>query len=210
MNKIKITVNLLCAVIIAIIAVSLIFTVGDFFRGVHKGYSEMSEEPVATVTVRTHPGESIDGLPMKTIDGESLPVRVQMLQIPVPEKYMSTPALVVMLASTLCVVASFIFLMVYFLKFIIRINRGVIFDTDNMRLLRKIGISLLAISAFGFITNVLQQKMAAGVITDVDFCALDIISAIPWTTLVIAFVALLMSDVWKGGLVLKNDSELTI
>lgn len=143
-------------------------------------------------------------------DGNRYPIIYDRASILVPDKeipaYLSVTPTILYLA---CFVL-FIFLAIEFIKFVVNINKGLIFDIKNVKRLKRFAYYLISITIL---------KSAAGIIDDLTLSnfglsikgySLTSCWSFPWATLILALLALLMAQVWGRGLEMKEEQELTI
>ena len=218
MNKFKLSLNILCILIIGVVACSTTIGLGSFTSGVIAGYeaaASVEEENLNSTLVNLSLTPKIHTVatPTDTIttaDGKRVPVVITKGALSIPDSELSTAALIWQVVALLVTCIALILLIIAFIKFIFRINRGNIFDRRNIRLLFRIGIYLLIIVAADFIQAVIESDTVSSVIGDLKNYDISIWASFPWSTLILGLVAITLSAIWEIGLELKNDNELTI
>jgi len=105
--------------------------------------------------------------------------------------------------------AAVIAIAVLFLKLIVRVNRGSVFEWRNVRLLRWLGSLELAAS----IVLTAMQMYGASVVSSqfgVEGFTTDYFSYLSATELSIGLVALIAAEIFAIGLKMKEEQDLTI
>jgi hypothetical protein len=111
---------------------------------------------------------------------------------------------------TTVIIVAFIFLLVYFIRFVVSINKGRIFDSQNVKLLGKIGWSSLIISILQIAYGMTDQYSINAMHLEIDGYDLSSAWVMPWSTLLVGLVSLLMAKIWSTGLKMREEQELTI
>lgn len=216
MNRIRISINLLCVLILAIIGISCALNIGTFSIGLVQGFADESNPAMNSqilLPANLISDNVIDPVPADTIvgaDGTLIPLVIEQASVFVSAKSVSAPVIISTFIINVAVVVVFVFLLVYLLKFIVGVNKGLIFVQRNVRLLRKIGICMIIMGVSQYAAAVVCNTVLAAIICWPDHYAQSLMSALPWTDILVGLVALLMSEIWKCGLVLQNESELTV
>lgn len=104
----------------------------------------------------------------------------------------------------------YVLLLVQFIRFIVNINRGNIFDSKNVTRLRRFAWYLISISALKCIAGMIEDHMLSKLSLQLKGYTLSAYWEIPWDTMLLGLLALLMAQVWSYGLQLKEDQSLTI
>ncbi len=223
MNKFRLSINLLCVLIIAVTSFSVAVGLGEFTKGVVDGVdSVQSEEAVC----KPDDGQLVyfptyltpnDGLltshhdDVATADGKgTVPVVMQQAIIAMPVGSIPLSYMVCKLVIGLAVLVIFVLLIVNFLKLTVRINKGNIFDSRNVMLLRRIGIMTLVMAGLTLIDLLLQSVLVEAHIPQLRDYSRTLLPALPWTNALIGLISLLMSKIWEGGLTMKKEQDLTI
>lgn len=108
-----------------------------------------------------------------------------------------------------CIVL-YVLLLIQFIRFIININKGNIFDKKNVGRLRRFAWYLISISVIKCIAGIIDDKMLATLSLELKGYSLTSYWEMPWDTMLLGLLALLMAQVWSYGLQLKEDQALTI
>ncbi|MBQ9646482.1 MAG: DUF2975 domain-containing protein [Prevotella sp.] len=114
--------------------------------------------------------------------------------------------------NTVCrylVYVALVAIVVLFLKFIVRVNRGHVFEWRNVRLLRWLG----GLELGGSIVTTMLQVYGAGIVGRqfaLSGYAPDYFSYVSATELSVGLVALIAAEIFAIGLKMKEDQDLTI
>lgn len=210
------TINLLTVVIIAIMAFITLAPVAGFCLGLAAGLDKAADSSHATLlptTVNYRPDYSTLVEPVDSVvtaDGTVIPV--------IPEKGMllipgSSTSLSMIVVSLICSTFSFLCFVMFaitLIKIVININRNRIFEKRTASQLRQTAVYLLLMALLQIIAGVCQE--CSGVLDSIEISgySLSMSWSIPWDLMLIGFLALLMSQVWRKGIQLKEDQDLTI
>jgi hypothetical protein len=96
-----------------------------------------------------------------------------------------------------------------FVVFIVRVNRGQIFDKKNISLLRLIGIGLLAYGVIVAVWDVLAQMQAAAKFR-LEGYLVDWVGGITYTPILLGLIAFVAAQVFAMSQKMKEDQDLTI
>ena len=112
-------------------------------------------------------------------------------------------------ACRLLAAMSLLVIVVLFLKLIVRVNRGRVFEWSNVRLLRWLGGIELVASIVTTVFQIYGASLASGQFAVKGF-APDYFSYISVMELTIGLVALIVAEIFAVGLKMKEEQELTI
>lgn len=200
---------------------------GAFFAGVKDGYNrktaisndEISQEQSANPTERNMVDISFEpnfstmlhGTDSLTFtNGHTYQTIMTRSMIMVPkEKWSANYSWCVNVLYIICIVL-YVLLLIQFIRFIININNGNIFDRKNVTRLRRFALYLISISVLKCIAGLIEDGMLSGLSLSLDGYTLSAYWEIPWDTMLLGLLALLMAQVWSYGLQLKEDQALTI
>ncbi len=217
----KLSINFLCALIIIILGCSVLmslYSLGySFGSGFRAGIDDKNEDisQAQMLDVYFDPSTEQYLSPTDTIaftNGVKLPVTYTRGIV-----YSSHPAdkgtdwLTIM--QILCYAAEgicFIMIVILFVQFIININKGKIFVAENVKLLRKIALWLIALALIIFCSGICQELAVSKMGLTLEDYNISAYWTMPWDILIIGLVALLMAQAWSRGIQLKEDQELTI
>lgn len=101
-------------------------------------------------------------------------------------------------------------MLVLFIKFIVNINRGAIYDRKNVSRLDRIGIDLLIIALLAILTGLMQEIEIAYIAPMLKDYVIKSEWSMPWLTLTLAFVSRLVSQIMKKAIILHEEQSLTI
>lgn len=104
----------------------------------------------------------------------------------------------------------YVLLLIQFIRFIININRGNIFDSKNVMRLRRFAWYLISISVLKCVAGLTEDHMLSELSLKLDGYTLSSYWEMPWDTMLLGMLALLMAQVWSYGMQLKEDQSLTI
>ena len=211
--------NILCGLVFAVIAIGLIPVFYSFGMGFGAGFHEDKagddtndlEQMLNAQTVHLCPSR-MDSLQSGTIrnavSGEEVhfwPERVMAdVVVDYPTWYVTTDKVMLFLAA-----AALIAILVLFLKLIVRVNKGRVFEWKNVRLLRWLG-SIIFIAS---LLTTLLQIYGASVINEqfaVNGFKPDYFSYVSVMELTVGLVALIVAEIFAVGLKMKEEQELTI
>lgn len=222
----KVAINLLCILILTVLGATIIIPGGGlgyyFLIGFEKGLnseesvSEQTENPFENISVEAVPSSLIDTPralhdSIRFDDGRIYPVTFSSMKIHTGEK--EPLPLQLHLVSGLAAVAIiviYILMAVKFVKFVIHINKGEIFSNRNIRLLTWIGIFLLAIALLQTLIGVLDDISLSSLNLSLEGNTLTAHWGIPFSDFILGLMGLLMANIWRRGLQLKEEQELTI
>ncbi|MCM1377249.1 MAG: DUF2975 domain-containing protein [Clostridium sp.] len=214
-------INFLSVVIIAILAASVLLPILSIVAGISDGFSaddqpqQVAPDPYSNpVVISMNADEQTLLSPRDTIyfekSGEAYPLTVKQAIIMLPEDkapgWTETAVMIGYCLTTIC----FILLMIDFVKFIVKINRGQVFVPINVRYLRRISLWLILISIFSVVSGVMDEITVDNLNLELYGYTLSASWELPWTTLMLGFLSLLMAQIWRRGIELKEDQEYTI
>lgn len=214
-NKNKISVNVICLIILAVILFSVGISLGRFTQGMIDGWTSVSENSgeylYATGYFTPRAGllsEATDSIP--AVDGSKLPIVIEKAHVAVNSEQVSISAAIsIFFLNIGCVILS-LTIMVMFVKFIVRINRMEIFIEHNARTLRNIGILLLAVALLSTASQYVEHVTMLDKLPAVRDYTHSFLPSISWTNIVIGLLSLLMSQIWELGLKMKQENDLTV
>lgn len=128
----------------------------------------------------------------------------------VPDKKWEDNYYVVINVLNILCVLLYISLLIQFVRFIININKGNIFDQKNISRLRKFAWYLISISVIKCMAGIIDDFRLSKLSLELDGYSLSTYWEMPWDTMLLGLLALLMAQVWSYGLQLKEDQALTI
>ncbi|MDE7380807.1 MAG: DUF2975 domain-containing protein [Muribaculaceae bacterium] len=213
----KILINTLSTVIILILACSIgipIVLFGFNFIEKNKNFTEiayLNSTPVEVILSPKNNKIFETNTHFITSDGQKYPMMTKAAIIMVPESHYNNHTLDwVIITSMFISMIALIILIYYFVRLIISINKGRIFVRENVKILNAISICLL-IMAFLSICSGIADYMAIGSL-NLSSSEISLGSSweFPWSNLLIGFTTLLIAQIWKRGIYLREDSELTI
>lgn len=218
----KTTINLLCIIFLAVLTASIIVPgigmVSSFFAGFEDGAK--SREADNTEVLKSTPVEVTvnitDNFPealqdtIQADNGVLIPIQITKGMVNVPGKNYSAATLSIVILCALAGIAIFILLFIQVVKFVVRINRGEIFNKRNISILNKTGIYLLILGFLQSCIGIAEDFAVSGMGLSFSGLALTSNWNIPWSELLLGIMALLMAQVWARGVHLKEEQELTI
>lgn len=214
-------INILTVTIIAVLAFSVLSPISDFISGFSD--SMATQNSVArSESVNTFNNPVVIGLnpetntlinPIDTItfkDGQSYPIIYKEAIMMIPEKNAPGWTDVVVMVSYVIDLIAFIILVVDFIKFVFNINKGKIFVRINSRLLRRISLWLFIMTACSLTTMVSDTVSVANISLPIEGYEIAALWDIPWTTLLLGILSLLMAQIWARGIALHEEQKYTI
>ncbi|HBC21321.1 MAG TPA: hypothetical protein DC009_04390 [Porphyromonadaceae bacterium] len=223
MSKFRLSINLLCVLIIAVTSFSVAFSLGEFTKGVVDGVDSVQSEDAASESADNQlvyfptyltPRDGLltsrhDNIAAADSNG-TVPVVMQQAIIAMPVGSIPLSYMICKVIIGLAVLVIFVLLIINFLKLTVRINRGNIFDNRNVKLLRRIGVQTLMIAGLTLVDLLLQSGLVDAHIPQLRDYSRTLLPALPWTNALIGLISLLMSKIWEGGLSMKKEQDLTI
>lgn len=225
----KISINLICALIIVILGASIaapLFKIGNiFYAGFMEGFtsagngdSEIATELMAYEDSAPVDIEFVPDIPTMLAGNDSIaigtsakyPVILDRASVLVPEKELSSPLSWTTTIFYIVSLVLFILLMIEFIKFIININKGVIFDEKNVKRLTRFSYYLISIAILRCAVGIIEDIMISNINLEFKGYTISAYWSIPWSTLLLGLLALLMAKVWSRGLDMEKEQELTI
>lgn len=210
------SINILCLIIIAILTSNVISLTWTGVEGLLDGYDaagsavEESWLPMTARLIRPQgmPVENPDTMMLDS--GRAYPVIFRDVTLLVPDRYFSTGYMASQLIYMTVSIVLFVTLTVQFLKFIININKGRIFERVNLRHLRLFGICLLALAVMQCLIGIYDDYILSSLGMDSDGIVVRGVWSMPWSTMLIGCLALLMERIWSVALRMREEQELTI
>ncbi|MBN1386995.1 MAG: DUF2975 domain-containing protein [Bacteroidales bacterium] len=149
----------------------------------------------------------LDGVLMR----ENSSVNVHLVDAYGEIQFVDTPLRIarVFMIPLLLAVGAMYFMLFIFRKFIWSVNRGVIFETKNIRRLRVLALSLLAFWVFWVVYDLLIMVFIA---SNLHFGTIDMINKTQShaTLLIFSLVLWALSHIFLKGLKLEEETSLTI
>ncbi|MCM1291666.1 MAG: DUF2975 domain-containing protein [Prevotella sp.] len=214
------TINALCMLIIGMLLISIVLPgamffvslMGAIFEPVNdsSGLHTYSELTPLEVNFQPKPDELLN--PSNTLtfnEGQDLPVLIHQGIVMVSDEMSHSEFMWIVILSALnCVF--FILLIIDFIKFIININKGRIFEKKNFKYLGRFGVYLIIIGLLECAGGLIREYYFS--MTGLSLQGYELSSewTIPWSTFLLGLLSLLLSNVWKVGMNIKEEQQLTI
>ena len=226
MKKNKRIINLLCALIIGVLGISVLLPLVSIIYSISTSEFVCNTDEVSTTENATEKNRS--HIPMGvtfkatsqhmiafkdsvTFDnGQSLPVLLQQGIIVVPEQNYTKAATISEMISSIADVILCLLMVVVLIRLIVNINRGEIFVRRNVRFLSRFGIYMLLMSLIQCINIWVQDLAFKSTGISIDGYIIGVNTEISWSNFLIGLIALLMAQVWSAGINLREENELTI
>ena len=129
-----------------------------------------------------------------------------------PETYVSYKKsgvrYVVETLATILAIIGFVGALLAFIFFIVRVNRGQIFDKRNITLLRWVGIGLLTFGVIAVVWDMIAQMEAAAAFR-LEGYRVDWLG-VSYTPLLLGLIAFVAAQVFAMAAKMKEDQDLTI
>ena len=216
-------INLLCGLIILILAISVCIPIYKFGYAFGYGFAEgmnhtdsQEADSIAMyvpVAIDFEPTADNYLSPRDSImlsDKSTYPILVSQGIVMVPSEKTDLGIYISKVALSLIAVALVIVLIVAFIKFVVSINKGKIFDSRNVRLLARIGYLLLSLCLLNVVEGIFDVIMAHGICASADGYSLSASWSLPFTDALLGVLALMLAAIWKKGLAMQSEQELTI
>lgn len=209
--------NILCALVFITVAIGFLpffYAVGVGFQTGVEGNSSQSDELdeyVEATTVNLMPARFVGldhGTITNKVTGESVDFWPERIAVDLPVSYPQW-FMVVNNVSRYMVYALLIAIVVLFLRLIVRVNRGMVFEWRNVRLLRWLG----AIELAGSIVTTIIQIYGASIVSKqfgVSGFVPDYFSYVSAMELTVGLVALIVAEIFAVGLKMKEEQDLTV
>ncbi len=211
--------NILCLLVFVAIAIGFIpvfYGIGQGFMAGFTNYEQdgtpteleqmMQAEPVNLMTVST--ADLASGSIRNEVTGDTVKLWPERVYVGTPIHYPGWFSWMYSTCRLLAVVALLV-IVVLFLKLIIRVNRGRVFEWSNVRLLRWLGGIELAASVITTIFQIYGAALLSEQFAVRGF-APDYFSYISTMELSVGLVALIVAEIFAVGLKMKEEQELTI
>lgn len=143
-------------------------------------------------------------------NGNSYPIVLMRASVFVPADKTLGAVTILMICLYICIIVLFILVMIEFIRFIININKGIIFDIKNVKRLNHISIYLISLACLKIIAGLVDDTLLARFALSLKGYDISSYWTIPWDSFLFGFLALLMAKIWEGGLKMKREQELTI
>lgn len=217
------SINILCGLIIIIMAASVVvpvyrFAVAfgyGFSSGITAGEESGAEEPVYNIPVDVAFSPSLkaytetpDSLEMG--DGKRYPMILSKSVVLIPESESNFFAYVVRLLLQIVAVALTLVLITAVIRFTVSINRGQVFEIVNVRRLARIGWLLLSIALAQVLHGLFSDIIIDGIAFSSDCYSLEPNWAFPVSNSILGLFSLMFAAIWKRGIALQREQELTI
>lgn len=210
----KLSINVLCAIILVIISFGIIESGTIFTQGVRAGMQSAESIDISEYPVLAHINSPSDDLgePVDSIGTGGHKYRVIRDLSIVMVKKSDVPSYLPIASLTFPVIGFIllIWFIVEFIKFIININRGEIFTRKNVRYLNKLGLIMLLIAVSKICCGIIDSNILNSLNLGDSSLTLSASWSVPWTDILMGLVALLMSKIWDRGIKMREDQELTI
>lgn len=209
--------NILCLLVFISVAIGFLpffYAVGIGFQTGVEGNSSQShelDEYVEAPTVNLMPARFVGlshGTITNKVTGQPVDIWPERIAVNMPVSYPRWFN-IVNDVSRYTVYALLIAIVVLFLKLIVRVNREIVFDWRNVRLLRWLGalelagtVVITAIQIYGA-SIVSRQFGVSGFVT-------DYFSYVSAMELTVGLVALIVAEIFAVGLKMKEEQDLTV
>lgn len=210
----KLSINVLCVVILVIITFGIIEFSGTFFKGVSDGIQSSGtranmDYPVLTeIEYTSSDGEHVTDSIVSSKGKYAFSVSsgiIYITQNDVPS-YLTVSSMLLPLIGLVLLV----WLVIVFIRFIININGEHIFEKKNVKYLQKIGIILLLIGLSEICSGLIDDCIIKDLGTFQTPVSMSAEWSVPWSNILLGLVSLLMSIIWNRGIRMQEEQELTI
>lgn len=206
--------NILCGLVFLAVFVSLIDAGMEGTRGFYEGYTSVpDEEPFDhaassyQLCLRHRPDAPCDSV-WNAKSGAYVPVKMEQIHIHL-DVYWGWGYLLLQFILASILIAFSVYVLVSFIRFIRNVNKEKIFHWDNVRLLRKMGWSLLLV----YLVNILFVWLSywdASQSLELEHYTLNYSHFLSDPMLLEGAIALVAAEVFAIGLRLQEEQDLTI
>lgn len=226
------SINLLSVITIAILAASILLPavamVSDFTKGFKDGWQtspdqateidhdmfDTSSHTPVKIVLQDNPLSANPSNQAKSIiqfdDGTKIGAVTRQTYIMMDDDKYGAGIRITTFICMLLEIVLFILSTYVIVRFVIHINKGIVFDIRNIKLLTRLGIYMLGISLLIVISGLAEDYAVSRLGLTVDGEVLTSMWTIPWSDLLFGMMALLMAQIWRRGIELKEEHELTI
>ncbi|MBO4965725.1 MAG: DUF2975 domain-containing protein [Muribaculaceae bacterium] len=211
------SINLLCVCIIALMIVStflpttVVLTSYLSALGNNTGYPDAELSNLTPVEVSFNPDHEELYTPTNTLDfnGEKLPVIMYQGIVMVPSSRVPS-SLIADIAVLVLTLICMILIIIEFIRLIININRGKIFESANIQYIWRLGIYLLISGALECVSGIIRESNFSSIGLKMNHYDLTSEWTIPWMTFMLGLLALLLARVWQIAKTMKEEQQLTV
>lgn len=210
--------NIFCACVIAAFLLSVsgnVYMVAKIFIngieiGMKTAQGEIMDVPqYKTVHILPTDLTETAGTVTNLKDGKQLAIKPMTALIEYPYTNISLGISVLQGFISFIVLVGFIYVVVYFGKLMIHINRNIVFDWINVKHLRRIGWSMVGMCILSYVSIWISNHQFAQAI-ELAGSEFNTLMAFSDSTLILGFIALLAAEIFALGLRLKEENDLTI
>lgn len=210
--------KILCTLLIFVFFASLAWTLVDDILSVEHAHGSW-EAPFRTLHGRHHTSISIDSRePVQEINlktGETLFVidnnvtiyeySNELFEV---EGYLGILEIILDIVMWFVVILYF-YLIVQFVMIIRSFTRSEVFEKRVVRRLKHIGIGFIVMSVFGTLWNI-GRTYLVGQLIDIERFDIHYRTTIEWDSLIMGLIIIVMTEIVKQALVMKEENDLTI
>ena len=227
----KTSINILCILIILLITGSILTPVLYFSKFFYAGFKSGIEQTDDTDNGAAGDDNTYDPSEFNIADiyfepdistiissndslvfenGEQYQTIISRATLMIPkDDWMSSYSWVVDVLYLACLVL-YVQLLIQFIRFIININRGNIFVMKNVTRLRRFAWYLISISVLKCIAGTIEDYTLSALNLKITGYTMSAYWEMPWGTMLLGLLALLMAQIWSLGMQMKEEQELTI
>lgn len=214
----KTAINTLCVIIISILTLSTILPGIAFAKGISDGFINNPESdriletrtPVDVLVVKENTYDITPQVAVRMEKGEDIPAVIDRMRLLVPDDRFNSSLQWVNICIMLVIICTFIYLVIELIKFVVNINKGIIFESSNVKRIFRFGWCILLIATLQCAGGIIDDLMVSSIGRTSDGESLTTAWTIPWANFLVGTFALLLAQVWKMGLKMKAEQELTI
>ena len=210
--------KILCTLLMLLFFTSLAWTIADDVLTADHAHGSW-EAPLRTLNGRHHTSISVDSRePVREINaktGDTIYVIDNVVTIyEYSEELFKVGGNLRALEITLdivmwLVVVLYIYLIVQFVKVIRSFTRSKVFEKQVVRRLSLIGIGFIAMGVVGTLWNI-GRTYLVGELIEIERFEILYRTTIEWDSLIMGFIILVMNEIVKQALVMKEENDLTI
>jgi hypothetical protein len=209
--------NLICGLILVVLAVNVLMHFSLFALGVKRGL-EYTEQELPQMTGAMPKMQSLHLLPedlfapadsaTNLVTGETIPISYFEVYT-ICDTHMGLGAFLLQTLFAVLSVAGYVLALVALIRFVARINRSEIFVWRNVKLLRRLGL-YLCVSFLAFTGSAYLDCYAVSQSISIAGYTINWWVGLENTNLLLGLAALLIAEVFAIGLRLQEEQDLTI
>lgn len=217
------SINILCILILVALSGSVllpVFYMGySFGMGFARGWQDTPDvsqsvaQPRDNFDLAFNPDIELVLAPKDSVrmaDGNVYPAIIERASVLIPADPATGVSSWVSATLSILTIVIGIAVLYTFIRFVVNINKGHVFEDSNVRLLRWVGSLLLVCGGTQIAEGIVNDYRLSQTGIALDGYSISTYWAIPWGTIIFGLLSLLMAQVWARGIAMKREQELTI